>query len=268
MRFGAWSKESENGQVHNSDERETAMIDVAFTRAEVRSASVAVVIDVLRATSSIVQALDSGYERVLCTDSIERARGLRAPGRVTAGEQDLVPLPDFDLGNSPESFERPLGEELILATTNGAPTLVAAADVADRVLVSALLNLDAVTAALDGEEDVLLVCAGTKGRLSLEDVYLAGRISLALPGPRSDAARATECVAARYPTALAALRDSDDARELTAVGLEGDVVACARESMIDAVPEAVTDAQGVALVTGEKQRESSIGPRRNLACNL
>jgi len=244
------------------------MIDVAFTRTEVRPACVAVVIDVLRATSSIVQALESGYARVWCADSLERARELRAPGRALAGEEDLVPPADFDLGNSPESFERPADEELILATTNGAPTLVAAADVAERVLVAALLNLDAVTAALAGEEDVQLVCAGTKGRLGLEDVYLAGRISLALTGPRTDAARAAECVAARYPTALEALSDSQDARELTAVGLEGDVHACARVSTIDDVPEAETDAQGVALVITGNQRGDSMRSRQNLACNL
>jgi len=244
------------------------MIDVAFTRAEVRPASTAVVIDVLRATSSIIRALDGGYTRVLCADSLERARELRAAGRVLAGEEGLVAPADFDLGNSPAGFGCPLGEELILATTNGAPTLVAAADVAERVLVGALLNLDAVTAALEAEDEVQLVCAGTKGRLGLEDVYLAGRISLALRGRRTDAARAAECVAARYPRALDALSDSDDARELTAVGLDDDIRACARESTSDAVPEAVTDAQGVALVTGGNQRESSMETRQNLACNL
>jgi len=225
------------------------VIDVASTRAEVRPAAVAVVVDVLRATSSIVQALSSGYERVLCAASIERARELRAPGRVLAGERRCVPPPDFDLGNSPGGFERPRGSELILATTNGAPALVAATESAERVLVAALLNLDAVTAALAGEEDVLLVCAGTDGRLALEDVYVAGRLALRLPGPRTDAARAAECVAAHYPSPIEALRDSADARALAAVGLQDDLLACARESVIDAVPEAVSGAAGVAVVT-------------------
>ncbi len=225
------------------------MIDVAFTRAEVRPAAVAVVIDVLRASSSIVRALASGYERVVCADSIERARGLRAPGRVLAGERDCVPPDGFDLGNSPGGFERPLGEELILATTNGAPTLVAATGVAQRVLVGSLLNLDAVTAALAGEEDVQLVCAGTNGRPALEDIYAAGRIATVLPGQRTDAALAAQCVAAGYPAPMDALSDSEDARALVAVGLEDDLRACARESMIDAVPEAVAGEAGVALVT-------------------
>jgi 2-phosphosulfolactate phosphatase len=227
------------------------VIDVAFTRAEVRPTAVAVVIDVLRASSSIVQALASGYRQVLCADSIERAGELRAPGRVLAGERECVPPAGFDLGNSPGGFERPLGEELILATTNGAPALVAATAVAQRVLVGALLNLDAVTAALAGEEDVQLVCAGTDGRPALEDVYAAGRIAVVLPGPRTDAARIAEGVAARYPLPIDAISDSEDARALTAVGLEDDLRACARESVIDAVPEAVAGEAGVALVTAK-----------------
>lgn len=231
------------------------MIDVAFTRAEARPAAVAVVVDTLRATSSIVRALASGYQQVLCADSIERARELRAPGRVLAGERDCVPPAGFDLGNSPGGFERPLGEELILATTNGAPTLVAATGVAQRVLLGALLNLDAVTAALAGEEDVQLVCAGTDGRLALEDAYLAGRIAAVLPGPRTDAARTAECVAAHYSRPIDALNDSEDARALAAVGLEHDLLACAQESVVDAVPEAVAGPSGVALVTAEAKAQ-------------
>jgi len=231
------------------------VIDVAFTRAEVRPAAVAVVIDVLRATTSIVQALESGYARVLCAESLKRARELRAPGRVLAGEENLVPPEDFDLGNSPGGFHHPRGEELILATTNGAPALVAAADMAERVLVGALLNLDAVTAALAAQDDVQLVCAGTHGRLGLEDVYVAGRIALRLPGARTDAARAAECVAARYREPIDALSDSEDARALAEVGLRDDVEACAQESVIDAVPEATIGAPGVAVVSAQAEAE-------------
>ena len=224
------------------------MIDVAFTRADIRPAAVAVVIDVLRATSSIVQALAAGYERVLCADSIERARELRAPGRVLAGERSCVPPEDFDLGNSPAGFERPRGEELILATTNGAPALIAAATVAERTLVAALLNLDAVTAAIVGEDDVQLVCAGTDGRVGFEDVYVAGRIALHVPGPRTDAAKTAECVALRYPLAIRALSVSEDARALAAVGLQHDLLACARESVTHLVPEATPGVGGIAVV--------------------
>ena len=108
----------------------------------------------------------------------------------------------------------------MLATTNGAPAIVASAQVADDVLVASLLNLGAVCEQLAGREDVLLVCAGTDGRVSIEDVYLAGRISAALEGPRTDAAHVAEAVAAAYPTAFDALSASGGAVGLRREGLE------------------------------------------------
>jgi len=224
------------------------VIDVALTRAEVRRADMAVVIDVLRATSSIVQALASGYERVLCCESIERAERLRGPGRVLAGERQCVPPPGFDLGNSPSGFTEPLATELVLATTNGAPTLVEAANAAERVVVAALFNLRAVADAVDGA-DVLLVCAGTDGRPSLDDVYVAGRIAVLLEGPRTDSARMAECVAERYPDPAAALAASQAARNLLDVSLEHDVRDCAQESIYAIVPEILRADDGVAEVT-------------------
>src|SRR6185295_5726914 len=152
------------------------MIDVAFLGTHVRPAATAVVIDVLRATSTITLALASGYERVLVAGSIDEASALRTPQRTLAGEVGCARAPGFDLGNSPEETASPRTPELVLATTNGAPAIVASAEVADKVIAASLLNLDAVLAHLAGAEDVLLVCAGTDGRVSIEDVYLAGRL--------------------------------------------------------------------------------------------
>ena len=181
------------------------MIDVAFTRADLRPADVAVVIDVLRATTTATQALAAGYRSVLCVESVEVALTLRGPGRVLAGERHCVRPPGFDQGNSPREAAHRRGDELVLATTNGAPAVIAAAQTAPVVLLACLLNLDAVVAALQGA-DVQIVCAGTDGAVALEDVYAAGRISARLRGQRTDAARVAEGVARSYPTALAALR--------------------------------------------------------------
>jgi phosphosulfolactate phosphohydrolase-like enzyme len=90
------------------------MIDVAGNRAELRSAGIAVVIDVLRATSTATQALAAGYRRVLCAESIARAAGLRAPGRVLAGERRCLRPPGFDQGNSPLEAATRRGDELVL----------------------------------------------------------------------------------------------------------------------------------------------------------
>src|ERR1700737_447155 len=124
------------------------MIDVAVTRAELRSASVAVGIDVLRAPSTVTQALAAGYSRVLCAESVARAFGLRAPGRVLGGERHCLTPPGFDHGNSPLEAAQRRGDELVLATTNGAPTIVAAAHRAPTVLLACLLTLAALIEAL------------------------------------------------------------------------------------------------------------------------
>jgi len=225
------------------------MIDVAFLGTAVRPAATAVVVDVLRATSTITLALHSGYERVLVAGSLDDATALRTPERTLAGEVGCARAPGFDLGNSPEETLEPRGSELVLATTNGAPAIVAAAASADDVLVASLLNLGAVCAQLAGREDVLLVCAGTDGRVSLEDVYLAGRISAELEGPRSDAARIAESVAAFYPVAVDALEDSGGAIGLRREGLEADIAFCAQESIVEVVGRLTEMVDGAALIT-------------------
>ena len=216
------------------------MIDVTFVGTQVRPAATAVVIDVLRATSTITHALASGYERVLVAGGIEHALELGGDGRVLAGERDCEKPPGFELGNSPEDMHPPRGQELVLATTNGAPAVVAAAGLCDEVFVASLLNLDAIVAVLaSGREDVQLVCAGTNGAVTLEDVYLAGRLSAMLEGDRSDAARIAEAVATSFQSALDALEASAGATGIRAAGLDSDIAFCAQESTTDVVPRLV-----------------------------
>jgi 2-phosphosulfolactate phosphatase len=224
------------------------VIDVAFLGTAVRPAGTAVVVDVLRATSTITLALASGYERVLVAGTIDEAKALRTPERTLAGEVGCARAPGFDLGNSPEETREPRGAELVLATTNGAPAIVAAAASSDEVLVASLLNLDAVLAQLDGRADILLVCAGTDGAVSMEDVYLAGRLSAQLAGKRSDAARIAEAVAAAYPNPVDALEASAGAVGLHREGLESDIAFCAQESVIATVPRLAEMVDGIAVI--------------------
>jgi 2-phosphosulfolactate phosphatase len=226
------------------------MIDVAFTGAQVRPTDTAVVIDVLRATSTIGLALASGYERVLVAGGLEQAQALRAPGRVLAGERGCERPEGFDLGNSPEETLSPRGAELVLATTNGAPAILGAGAVATEVYAASLLNLAAMLETLaDVTGDVLLVCAGTDGYATIEDVYLAGRLSAGLAGPRSDAAQIAEAVAAAYPRPLDALDASIGGRNLRDVGLDADIDFCAQESIIAAVPRLSETIGDIAVVT-------------------
>jgi 2-phosphosulfolactate phosphatase len=229
------------------------VIDVAFTGDGVSAADVAVVIDVLRATSTATQALAAGYRRVLCVGSVEGASQLRSPGRVLAGERQCVKPPGFDQGNSPRETLDRRGEELVLATTNGAPAIVAAAASAPTVLLACLLNLDAVVMELLRREDpqaadLQIVCSGTDGAVALEDVYVAGRVIARLRGPRTDAALVAEALPRAFPTPLEALAASADAAALRAAGLTSDIADCARESKLDVVPAVVSTSAGVAIV--------------------
>ncbi|MHB1243474.1 MAG: 2-phosphosulfolactate phosphatase [Gaiellaceae bacterium] len=210
-------------------------VHVAFTPDEAAAAPTGIVVDVIRATSTIAQALAAGYERVLCVPEIEQARALRAelPDSLVGGERDAVRIEGFDVGASPREFLEPRAATLILSTTNGTRSIVTAAERCDEVLVGSLLNLDAVVrAAAERGEDVAVICAGYKGAFALDDAYCAGRIVQRLQGERSDAAVAAAALAAAYPDALAGL----NARTYGPPGLEEDIAFCARESVLDTVP--------------------------------
>ena len=211
-------------------------VHVAFTPAEAVRAPVAVVVDVLRATSTIAQALASGYRRVLCCAEVEEARELRdrLGEGVLAGERLARAIPGFDLGNSPAEFVEPRGETVILTTTNGTRAIVAAAAAAETVLVGSLLNLDAVaTTARGGGTDVEVVCAGVDGRFTLDDAYCAGRIAELIEGERSDAAEAAVRLARSFTTAEEGLRAAANPRQ---EALGDDLAWCARESVLTVVP--------------------------------
>jgi 2-phosphosulfolactate phosphatase len=210
-------------------------VHVAFTPAEAAPARVGVVVDVLRATSTIAQALASGYRRVLCCSELEEARALRREiqGSLVGGERDAVRIENFDVGASPREFLEPRAETLILSTTNGTRAILETARRCERVVLGSLLNQAAVARDV-GDEDVVVVCAGFKGTFALDDAYCAGRIVQLLKGERTDAALA-ELVARAFPRAL----DGLNARTYGPPGLEEDIAFCAREDVLDVVPRLI-----------------------------
>lgn len=227
------------------------VVDVAFTPDEAGEAPTGIVIDVIRATSTICQALASGYERVYCASEIDGARALRDElgGGLLGGERDAVRIPGFDLGNSPREYLEPTGETLILSTTNGTRAVVSAAQRCERVLIASLLNLAAVVeAARAEEEDVLVVCAGVEGRPNLDDTYVAGRIAELLGWERTDAAAGAVRLVGTWSGAEEAFRASKSGRNLldNAPDLEPDIAFCARESVLDVVPRLASLRDGVA----------------------
>jgi len=210
-------------------------VHVAFTPAENAAAPLGVVVDVLRASSTIAQALAAGYRRVLCCAEIDEARALReaTPDSLLGGERDAVRIEGFDVGASPREFLEPRAETLILSTTNGTRSILTAASRCDEVLLGSLLNLEAVAAAVrERGRDAVVVCAGFKGRFALDDAYCAGRIVELLDADRSDAALAAALVARAFPDA----REGLNARTYGPPGLEEDIAFCARESVLGVVP--------------------------------
>jgi 2-phosphosulfolactate phosphatase len=220
-------------------------VDVVFTPDEAGAAPTGIVIDVIRATSTICQALASGYQRVFCTAEVEEARALREAlgAGVLGGERDAVQIPGFDLGNSPREYVEPAHSTLILSTTNGTRAVVTAARRCKRVYVASLLNLAAVVAAARAAgDDVVVVCAGVQGALALDDAFVAGRIVELLGWERTDAAEAAARLVTTWSGPEEALRASKSGRNLVqnAPELEEDIPFCARESVLDVVPRLVT----------------------------
>src|SRR5881392_3745495 len=147
-------------------------IDVAFTPVETAPAPIGVVVDVLRATSTIAQALASGYRRVLCCAEIEDALALRAeiPDSLVGGERKAVQVEGFDVGASPREFLEPRADTLILSTTNGTQTILAAASRCEEVVLGSLLNLSALAErARERDVDTAIFCAGFEGAFALDD---------------------------------------------------------------------------------------------------
>src|SRR5438270_5194008 len=224
-------------------------VHVAFTPSEAATAELGIVVDVVRATSAIAQALAAGYRRVLCCAEVEQARALRASleDAVVGGERDAVRIEGFDVGASPRELLEPRAETLILSTTNGTRAILAAAERCDEVVLGSLLNLDAVARAAGAAGEVAVLCAGYKGGFAFDDAYCAGRIVAGLDdAERSDAAIAAALLAQAFPRAL----DGLNARTYGPPGLEADIEWCARESVLDVVPRLAGVVDGAAEIVG------------------
>ncbi len=237
-------------------------IDVALLPGLIGDAdSVFAVVDILRASSTIVTLLGHGVPTVIPAASVEEARGLRErlPDHLLCGEVDGLPPPGFDYGNSPAEFAAldPGGRAAILATSNGTRILNDLKR-APAVLVGALLNREAVAAAMlalarEHNRDATVVCAAAPGGrvIALEDAIGAGAIveaALRLDGSLqpTDAARfARDAFLASRDDLPAALASSHHGAELIQAGLAADVEYCARLDTSSVVPRLSRDEDGL-----------------------
>ncbi|MGH7528820.1 MAG: 2-phosphosulfolactate phosphatase [Gemmatimonadales bacterium] len=209
-----------------------------------------IVVDVLRATSTVVMALAAGARAVVPAASAEEAVRLTANlergGLVLAGERRLQKVPGFGLGNSPREMtpETVGGKTVYLATTNGTPALLTAQG-GDPVLVAAAVNFTAVAerarALFAERQDLVIICAGRDKQFALEDAYTAGRLIKTIrKGIRklalNDAAQVSLDLAGQQGGWRDAFAASDAARLLGDVGLAEDVSFCAHPDRVGVVP--------------------------------
>jgi 2-phosphosulfolactate phosphatase len=203
----------------------------------------ALIVDVLRATTTLTVAFASGAHEVIPVATPAEALALRAarPGTLACGERDGRMVPGFDLGNSPFEYtpERVGGRTLAFASTNGSLAMLAARRARRRVL-AAFVNARAVVERVRGEREVAIVCAGKLGRFSLEDAACAGLLlarlearGAAADGPAARLARALAPADAAATRALVA--GAAHARDLVAMGgaYVRDLVFCAGLDTVD-----------------------------------
>jgi 2-phosphosulfolactate phosphatase len=208
-----------------------------------------VVIDVLRATSTIVTAVANGAKAIWPVASPEEAMRLFSSigreGTLLCGERRGLKVEGYHLGNSPAEFtrERVAGQRLVMSTTNGTRALQAASAGSERVLVGSFLNLSAVARLATFADGLVVLCAGREQQFALDDALCAGMLlDRVAEGRRDeldldDAGRVARALAAQMAPTPEVLRSCAGGRSLVEIGLGDDIEDCARIDVYDVVPE-------------------------------
>lgn len=209
----------------------------------------AIVIDVLRATTTIVQSLKNGCRIIVPVltpeDAVNIKRSNQDESTILGGERKALKIAGFDLGNSPLEYERDIvmGKTLMLCTTNGTQAILKARD-ASNILIAALSNISAVAQkAVEYDKDIAVICAGTKERFSADDIITAGALI--------DRLKKMEIAMAIDDLAMVAYNLYDRCRGdkhnalsgtyhyefLKSLGMKDDLDFCLMEDTADIVPE-------------------------------
>jgi 2-phosphosulfolactate phosphatase len=224
-------------------------IEACFTVAEAEPGNLAdatvVVIDVVRATTTIVEALANGargiYPAVSTEDAVKLAHSLGREDTLLCGERKGAKVEGFDLGNSPAEFtvEAVGGKRLVMSTTNGTRAFSMAHE-STRVLACAFTNLSAVVTEVAGVADIVVLCAGREGRFSIPDALCAGHLIARVIAESdaeyelNDAALAAKALASRKPSKKF-LGETAGGRALIEIGLGDDLGICAEIDRHDLV---------------------------------
>lgn len=205
--------------------------------------SIVVVIDILRATSSITYGIDNGAEAIIPVAQVEDCLAYADRGYLLAAERNGEVVAGYDFGNSPFSYTaaKVAGKTIVLTTTNGTKAMHMAQERAHHVVVGSFLNLTALCNWLKTQDkDVLLLCAGWKDKFNLEDTLFAGAVVNAL---RKDFVHFDDsCVAAEDMYLLAKddlrgyLKKSSHNHRLEQLNIEEDVKFCLKLDLCKTIP--------------------------------
>lgn len=205
--------------------------------------SIVVVIDVLRATSSIVYGIDNGARAIIPVAQVEDCLSYAKDGFLLAAERNGEVVEGYDFGNSPFSYtrEKVAGKTVVLTTTNGTKALYLARKRAYQVVIGSFLNLESLCSWLRVQDkNVLLLCAGWKDKFNLEDTLFAGAVVNEL---RKDFTQFDDsCVAAEDLYLLAKndlrnyLHKSSHSHRLAELNIEEDVKFCLQLNICQAIP--------------------------------
>lgn len=209
---------------------------------EVRNRTV-VVVDILRATSCMVTAFAHGVESITPVANLEECRKMKTKGYVISGERDGKKVEGFDKGNSPFEYlgDQVKGLKIAFTTTNGTQAIEKSKE-AREVIIGSFLNLTTVAKyLLLGENNALIVCAGWKGRVNLEDTLFAGALVEKLKeylGPDCDAPLAAQHL---YNIAkndmVSFLNASSHVRRLNKLNIHDDIKFCVTPDQYKVLPK-------------------------------
>lgn len=218
----------------------------SFQEEELRG-KVAVIIDVLRASSTIVTAIHNGAKGIIPVEDMAAAskisQNLDSPNYLLCGEKDGKKIEDYDLGNSPLEYTTEIvgKKTIILNTTNGTKALMRCS-LASEVMVGCFLNLKRIVEALKDHKEIILVCAGWRGRISLEDLLCAGNIIYELtdgdlPKNARDGAKVAFGLYEKFGNdILKTVENSNHAVRLKDIVGMKDIAYCCTKSSMDVLP--------------------------------
>lgn len=205
---------------------------------------IVVVIDILRATSCMVTALAEGVESIRPVATLDQCKQLGKQGYLTAAERGGEQVEGFDLGNSPRAYLNGAfaGKKVAVTTTNGTLAITKSAPYAKQVLVGAFLNLTAIAEYLRQQsEDVVLLCAGWKGKVNMEDTLFAGALVSLLEETHEPCCDSPLAVKTLYEAVkdqmYEYLMKSSHARRLSKFGVENDIRFCLEADQYNIIPE-------------------------------